>query len=294
VLISAGIIYIDRYGQAPLLEAGVVRKKISETFAVNPHRDLTNRLLTNISLLKSFRAEGEIDGDLKSFFIGLKEFRSKNNLAVTLVDVKSLKLDWLSDVVFKSLANQDYSLSFELKRSNPTEFYIRTSKAKIDLVIKSLLEPLLEKWVLASSEIIKQLAPPEEQLNLGFNEEQFISEIRKTIQQAPVISLIRKLSGENHYQFVVPPVELTQFLGLLIGNLSGQPFSEEEFINLFQILYQYQISGEVWIDPVKNLPTELVVGWNKWLTLHLRLKDFDELINIDNPPKAEKLEDLLK
>src|SRR3989344_5619873 len=154
-----------------------------------------------------------------------------------------------------------------------------------------LVENFLSSWLRVDKNLMDQIL--DEESGYDFTEEKFLESLRVTLKMVPLFEITRKIS-DNHYYFNIGPESLTQFLGKLFGDLSGQPFSNDELASVQDSFYGFNISGEVWVNPVDGFPQQIKLNWNDFVTADLKLTNFNQATNIKAPAKSISLEKLLQ
>lgn len=280
LILSAGILYINYF--APELRFGRVN-------IVSPYQAEAQQLSNKLADIQSFQLNGEIKTDLSGFNMGLRNIIAQNSSTIDLTNNK-LKLDLISFLEFNASSKKVYSLSTELKRSSPLDFYLKLSKANVPKEILIFVEKFIGPWLRADKNLMDQMLAGEP--GYDFSEEQFLEALRNTLKTNFLFELTRKIS-DNHYSFNVGPENLAEFLAKLFGDLSGQPFSADELASIQDSFYGFNISGEIWLQD-DGLPKQIKLNWNDFVNADLKLSNFNQITNIKAPVKSVSLEKLLQ
>ena len=275
LLLAAGVLCINYFGVPGYVGEGLLTVR-------SPYQDINEKIFSAIADLKSFQLAGELGSD---------GFSASVTSTVDLFDNKNIKLDLVSNLNFPT-ERKNYSAVVELRRIAPENFYFKISQAVLFSDVKVLLQDLLNKWIVANSNLIQEVNP-EENYDLGFSEEIFLINLRQSLKSASPIILTRKLA-EDHYEFSATPESLALFLGKLFGDLSGQPFTAEETSGLADSLYGYNFKGEIIINNATYLPKEIIINWQDTILVDLFVSNTNEPFSIVKIDGAVDLEELLK
>lgn len=255
--------------------------------------EVSQRMTQGIAALRSFHAAGVISVKLDGQQ-GLAGFSAETTGEVNAADETVLAMEWRSNVGLFTVNGERYAFLAELARGAPDSFFVKISRADVPAFIRSLIEPLLNRWIIVGKKLIARAAAEDGGGDAGFNERQFLTELRPALARHPtLIRLVRKFSEEEHYQFIIHPDNGARFLADLFGTLSQKSFAEDELAGLTQYLSEYRINGELWINE-QGLPSRLLLNWNNWLTADLTFSAFNQPTALTPPTGAVPLENLLQ
>ncbi|MEK7114778.1 MAG: hypothetical protein AAB847_00220 [Patescibacteria group bacterium] len=272
ILLAVAVLYINYF--VPELRFGRIN-------VVSPYQSEARALSEKIANINSFHWSGEIK---------LKNIIAQNSSAIDLTNNK-FKLDLTSLLQFNASSKKVYSLSTELKRFSPSDFYLKFSKASIPNEILILVEKFIGPWLRVDKNLMDQMLA--EEPGYDFSEEKFLESLRTALKSASLFELTRKIS-DNHYSFNINPENLAEFLGKLFGDLSGQPFLPDELASVQDSFFGFNINGEVWINPLDGLPQQIKLNWNNLANADLYFKNFNQPTEIKVPAKSVSLEKLLQ
>lgn len=254
--------------------------------------EVSQRIIQGIAALRSFHAAGVVSVKLGGQQ-GLAGFSAETTGEVNAADDAILAMEWRSNVGLFTTKGERYAFMAELARGAPDNFFVKISRADVPAFIRSLIEPLLNRWIVVGRKLIARAAAEDGGGEAGFNERQFLTALRPALaRHSALIRLVRKFSEGEHYQFVIHPDDGARFLADLFGTLSRKPFAEDELAGLTQYLSEYRINGELWLDG--GLPNRLLLNWNNWLTADLTLSAFNQPTALTPPAGAVPLENLLQ
>ncbi len=264
LVLVAGVLYINYF--VPELRFGRIN-------IISPYQSEARALSEKISGINSFQLTGEVK---------MGNIIAQNSSTIDLLNNK-LKVDLTSFLQFKTTPQKAYNLSAELKRSSPSDFYLRFSKADVPQEISVLVKNFIGPWLRVDKNLMDQMLTEEPVYD--FSEENFLEALRNTLKITPPFKLTRKISTD-HYSFNVSPENLGEFLGKLFGDLSDQSFQDS--------FYDFNMSGEVWINPSDGLPQQIKLNWNDVVYADLHFTNFNQLTDIKAPLKSQSLEKLLQ